>query len=81
MGIMLWEITDTYRKWWAGKMCRLAGQKYHKFKKVKDVQYYSNKVYGAAEFIFEDGTTRTISTFSYQPRKKDVEVKDTGDNK
>lgn len=68
------KATETYKKWWVGKYCRI----HHRtFKKVTDVIVTGppSYVYGIAKLVYEDGTDEYITDpHAFRPRKKDVEV-------
>lgn len=72
---------DSYKRWWVGKYCRLAGS-HGPFRLVADVSFSGSPsgFKGQAELIYEDGTREWIRLpFSrdhdvFRPRKKDVEI-------
>ena len=70
MNIHNWR--NKYCQWWKGKLVLSDSG----IKRVSDIKLYGplSFVYGSAEFIFEDGTTQTIRTDAYKPRKSDVEI-------
>lgn len=66
------EWQEKYNRWWKGKLVKLyeceSPQRVAKINLIGPPSF----VYGAAEFVYEDGSTRLITTDAYKPRKSDV---------
>lgn len=68
------EWQNKYNQWWKGKLIKIYELEVpRRVARVKLIGPPSF-VYGAAEFVFEDGSTQLIPTNSYKPRKSDVIV-------
>lgn len=61
----VWEIQETYEKWWLGKYLEDGRQ-------IVEVKYVGNRVYGCGWFKLDDGTEISIPQGhnQYRPRKK-----------
>lgn len=69
------KAKERYERWWAGKLCRVRYCQ-AEYKRVASVNVYGppSFVYGCAELVFEDGTTRMVSTQKFRPGRAEVEV-------
>lgn len=76
------DVRERYERWWLGKYCKPVSL-IMPFKKVVKINMYGppSFVYGVAELVFDDGTSRMINHGNaFKPRKKDVLVKPETEN-